>query len=341
MKTAMRNSKIEKSTSEKNPTDKFELTVLGSSAAVPIVGRGLTSHLLSIGTTKLLIDCGDATQAQLQKYGNEASKISHILISHLHGDHFFGIMALLSSYQLQGREKPLYLIAPPDLQAIIEAYKKYANFHTDYEIVFIATQTNEIALVWENKFFTIQTFPTLHSIPCTGFIFTEKEKLRNISKEKLPENLPYELIKQLKEGKNIYFEDRLLTVEEYTTAPCPPRKYVYAADTAYNEAAIPCMTNADLLYHETTFLQQDAPKADATKHSTTTQAAEIALKANVKQLLIGHYSIRYKNTSLFLKETQQLFPNTTLGYDGLKIVLLALFYFMVSFALINVTYLVA
>jgi len=297
---------------------KFEVTILGSSSSTPIFNRNPSAQLLNVNEKFLLIDCGEATQNQLLHFGLKANRIDHIFISHLHGDHYLGLVGLLSSLHLNGRTKPIYLFGPADLMEIIEIQFKHSQTILRYPIHFKATDPNRHTKLFENYDVTVETFPLDHRIPCTGFKFTEKQRLRKIIKSKIDElSIPIEMIPLIKKGHS--FTDKKGKIhrsEELTIEADRPKSYAYCSDTICSWKYLNYITNVDTLYHEATFMNDMLNRAEETFHTTALQAGEIALKANVKKLLIGHFSARYKELGSLLDEAKSVFKETSLAIEG-------------------------
>jgi ribonuclease Z len=296
----------------------FEIKILGSSSATPVYNRNPSSQLLNIDHDLFLVDCGESTQLQLNKYKIKFNKIDHIFISHLHGDHYLGLVGLISTMHLHGRKKDLYLYGPPGLDEIITLQFKYSETFLNYKIIFKALETEKVTIIFETDTLTVETIPLTHRIKCCGFLFREKPKRRRINKENLPSGLLLQEIVELKNGKDILDENGKIKYknEDYTLPPKKSRSYAYCADTIYTENFIPQIKNIDILYHESTFLHDLKLRALETYHSTAIDAATIALKANVKQLLLGHFSSRYKDIEPLLTEARTIFPNSYLAIEG-------------------------
>ena len=296
----------------------FQLTILGINSAFPAHGRHPTAQVLQIGEQLVLIDCGEGTQAQIQKYNIRKSKIRHILISHLHGDHIFGLIGLLTSLSLEGRTKNLDIYGPEGLEEIIRIQLKYNGGDFYYPVRFHILDMEKNYFILENKKFSIQTIPLNHRIPTVGFLIREKRRPRNIIKEKIAEyDIPYQLIPMIKEGGNFKTQDgKIIANDRITTAPPTPRSYAYCSDTRYTESIIPIIKGVDLLYHESTYCEDNKKQAVISMHSTAMEAAQIAKKAQVGQLILGHYSSRYKTTEQFEIEAQSIFSNSIAGIEG-------------------------
>lgn len=297
---------------------KFEVTILGSSSATPVYNRNPTAQLLNCNEKFYLIDCGEGTQQQLIRYGFKANKIDFIFISHLHGDHYFGLIGLLSSLHLNGRIKPIKIFAPAPLAEILELQFKHSETVIRYEIDFVATQTDASAEIFENADLTVETFALNHRIPCTGFKFVQKKRLRKLIVEKLEaEEVPVEYYPLLKRGVDLTLPDgRVLLNADYTIDSEPPRKYCYCSDTLLDERYFESIKDCDTLYHEATFLHEMIDRANQTHHTTALQAAQIAKDTGAVKLLIGHFSSRYKSLQPLLEEARSVFENTELAIEG-------------------------
>lgn len=301
----------------------FELTILGCSSATPTSKRNPTSQLLNVADRFFLIDCGEATQIQLRKYKIKFQRINHIFISHLHGDHYFGLVGLLSSMHLLGRKNEIHIYAPIELKEIIDIQHKHSFTKLNYEIVFHALQYDKSKIIFEDDKLFVETILLNHRINCCGFLFKEKPHPKNIIREKIKQyNIPIAEIPKIKAGDDYFNTDgKRIANAELATEAFPIRSYAYCSDTCYDESIIKKIKNVDLLYHEATFMHNMELRAKETFHSTTIQAGTIAKKANVKQLIIGHFSARYKDAEPMLKETQTAFANTLLAVEGEKYIL--------------------
>jgi len=297
---------------------KFEVTILGSSSATPIYNRNPTSQALNINDHWYLVDCGEGTQQQMLRFDIKASKFDHIFISHLHGDHYLGLVGLLSSMHLNGRKKALNIFCPAHLKEIIDIQLKYSETTLQFPVEYKFTNGNAAEVIVDNDDVIIETVPLDHRIECTGFVFRQKKRLRKLIKEKLEEiGVPVEYFTSIKKGKDytapngkIYLNDTL------TTDSDAPKTYAYCSDTLYNEQYFDQISNATLLYHEATFLHDMLDRAGETHHTTALQAGEIALKTHAEKLLIGHFSARYKKLDELLEEAQSVFPETELAIEG-------------------------
>ena len=297
---------------------KFEVTILGSSSATPIFHRNPTSQILNINEKHLMIDCGEGTQQQMLRYGIKYHKIDHIFISHLHGDHFFGLIGLISSMHLNGRIKPLYLFAPIELKEILDLQFKHSGTIIKFPIEFYATQVNQVETLLDTSDFSVETIILNHRIPCTGFKFIQKIKLRKIVKEKANElEIPTQFYPLLKQGIDFVDKDgNIHKAEDLTTDPDVPRSYAYCSDTVADRSYLTQLKDVDTLYHESTFMHDMLDRAKETFHSTSLEAAQIAKEMNITTLLIGHFSARYRDLSPLLLEARSVFEETYLANEG-------------------------
>lgn len=296
----------------------FEVHILGSSSATPIYQRHPTAQVLNIHEKLFLVDCGEGTLIQLNRYHIRFHRINHIFISHLHGDHYLGLMGLLSTMHLQGRTDPLHLYSQPELKEMVDIQLKHSQTNLRYEIVYHFLSPSKAEKIYEDDDLEIHTIILSHRIPCTGFLFREKAKLRKLIREQLIHyNIPVHAYSELKNG-NDYTNEKGETIPnaDLTTDPRHPRSYAFCSDTIYDETLVPLLKHIDLLYHESTFLGDKADRAKETYHSTAAQAATIAKMAEVKRLIIGHFSARYKNLYPLLEEARAVFENTTLALEG-------------------------
>ena len=294
----------------------FAVTILGCNSAIPAHGRNPSSQILQLQDNSFLIDCGEGTQMQLSKFKIKVSKISHIFISHLHGDHYFGLIGLLSSMSLMNRTQDMHIFGPALLKDIILLQCKASDTDFSFQIYF--HELGENGLIAETNKMMISSFKVNHQIDCWGFLFKEKKNPRSIIAEKVKSyEIPSSFYEQLQKGEDYQTKKgTIIANAEVTNENEKPRTYAYCADTIYNESIIPIIKEVDLLYHETTYLKDQEDKASARFHSTTVQAGQIAKKAEVKRLIIGHYSSKYESIDSFLKETKEIFENTELGIEG-------------------------
>lgn len=296
----------------------FSITILGSNSAIPTLKRNPTAQLINHAERLFLVDCGEGTQLQLRKNHVKLQRISRIFISHLHGDHFFGLIGLISSMHLLGRARELHVYGPPMLDEIIHLQLRVSETVLNFPYHFHPMNMDLHELIYEDSRLSIHTLPMHHSIPTCGFLFIEKPGKRRIKKEvAIQKKIPVDQIPGIKDGAD-YIDDSGTTIknDEITDDPYSPRSYAYCSDTSYHEAIIPIIRNADLLYHEATFMQDRAAAAADKLHSTAREAGLIAQKAGVKKLIIGHFSNRYETVSELVAEARAEFPNTEAAVDG-------------------------
>tara|TARA_R110001592_G_scaffold362545_1_gene676944 strand:- start:225784 stop:226698 length:915 start_codon:yes stop_codon:yes gene_type:complete len=296
----------------------FKITILGSNSAIPAHGRNQTSQLISWDGESFLIDCGESTQQQLRKFKIKYSKINHIFISHLHGDHYLGLMGLINTYNLNKRKLPLHIYGPKGLDDIITIQLKYSGSILNFPLLFHLTIPQGKIQLAEIRELAIYSFPLQHRIPCTGFSFEEKHARIHLNKEMIAKHQPAVAdIHLLQKGQDVEDNDGnvLLKASEFCEKT-PPRKYSYCSDTAFDLNLVPHIIGSDLLYHESTFMEAEKKRAKITKHSTSKEAALIAKAANVKKLLLGHYSSRYAKLDLLLNEARATFGPSLLSEEG-------------------------
>jgi ribonuclease Z len=292
------------------------LTILGNNSAVPAFDRHPTSQVITHNGNNYLIDCGEGTQMQLLRYKVRRSKITHIFISHLHGDHYFGLIGLLNSLSLLGHTQPITVFAPPPLQEIINIQLNVSDTTLNFDLRFHPL-TNAATLL-DTSYLVIKSFPTDHRIPCFGFSFEEKKIPRKLIPEKAKAaGIPTAFYERLVRGEDYETKTGEIIAVESVTEPMPPGpKYAYCADTRYNEAIIEHIQGFDMIYHESTYLHALAERAYDRYHSTSIQAATLAQKAGVKKLLLGHFSSKYAVLDEFLSEARSVFPTTDLALEG-------------------------
>jgi len=283
---------------------------------VPAYDRHPTAQVVTLNDQLFLIDCGEGTQMQISRYRIRRSKIHHIFISHLHGDHYFGLIGLITSMGLLGREQELHIYGPPELEGIIQLQLKVADTRLPFPLHF--HPLTEEGLLTESPRFSVECFSTKHRIPCWGFVIREKRKPRKIDKEKLLRyEIPAAYYEQLKSGADYETKDGNIIPNEAVTIPNKaPRSYGFCADTKYDEGIIEKVKGVSVLYHETTYLKDLTERAENRFHSTTVQAAMIAQKAGVEKLLIGHFSSKYETLDAFRTEAREVFENTELAIEG-------------------------
>ncbi|HRL71267.1 MAG: ribonuclease Z [Flavobacterium sp.] len=296
----------------------MKLTILGCYAATPRTFTNPTSQILEIKNRLFLIDCGEGTQVQLRKNKIRFSKINHIFISHLHGDHFFGLVGLVSTFTLLNRTTDLHIYGPKGIKEVIKVQLRLSNSWTNYDLFFHELESLESEIIFEDDKVLVKTIPLKHRVYTNGFLFQEKVGERKLNLDAVQN---YEIercyYQNIKNGKDIVLEDgRIIENDQLTFDPVPAKNYAFCSDTVYNEAILPIIENIDVLYHESTFLQSEENLAKKTLHSTAKEAATIALKANAKQLILGHYSTRYESIELFKEEAETIFPEVLLADDG-------------------------
>lgn len=290
----------------------FELVVLGAASATPTSNSYTTSQLLKMREHYFLIDCGEGTQKQLRRSRTKFSRINNIFISHLHGDHFFGLVGLLSSFHLLGRTTPLTIYGPPKLKEIVLTQFRAAGTFTSYPISFVVTQHKVPQVILETDSYTVSSFPLKHRIATTGFKFEEKPLKRGLNKQRADElGIPVCDYHWIKEGKDwTSDEGNIVPNAEITFDPPQALSYAFASDTMYVPETAQYTKDVTLLYHESTFCEDKVDRAKQTMHSTAREAARVALDAGASHLLIGHYSARYKDLDQFEKEAKEVFPHT-------------------------------
>lgn len=300
---------------------KFEVTILGSNSALPTVKRYPTAQVLNVLERFFLIDCGEGTQIRMQQFRIPSSRINNIFISHTHGDHIFGLIGLLSSYGLQGRKSDLHIYSHKKLEQLISFQLELLQTELPYRLIFHTIFGNEPQLLFEDDKLTVHAFPLRHGpVPCAGFLFREKERPRSLIGDMIEAyNIPIRCRQDIKNGADfVTDEGTIVPNKRLTKDPKPVRSYAFCTDTTPYQKIIPIIKGVDLLYHEATFLKTEARLAKATYHSTAAQAAEIAKRAEVAALLLGHFSSRFKTTDKHLVEAKEIFENTRVVEDGKK-----------------------
>ena len=296
----------------------MKLIILGCHSATPLENAHTTSQVLEVKDHLFLIDCGEGTQIQLRQQKIKFSRIKHIFISHLHGDHFYGLVGLISTFRLLGRTADLHIYGPKGIKEVLTLQLKLANSWTNYNLFFHELEKKESVLIFEDDSLTVHTIPLDHRVYTNGFLFQEKPGLRRLNKEKIKNyNIPHYDFQNLKHGKDLVLEDGTeLKNDMVSLDPNPIKRYAFCSDTAYNESVVPLVKGVDLLYHEATFLDAHENLAEKTKHSTAAQAAKIAQLAKVKRLVLGHFSSRYRDKNRFLTEAAPFFDAVELAADG-------------------------
>jgi ribonuclease Z len=296
----------------------FHLTILGTSSALPTSERYPTAHVLNAHERLFLIDCGEGTQMQMRRYRIRFGKISHIFISHLHGDHMFGLYGLLSTFNLMGRKEPVWLYGPLDLEPLMKRHFADFDINLNFEIKFKGLSGKQPELILDTKKLTVTALPLKHRVPCYGYLFREKEADRKIIKEKIEEyTISIKDISAIKKGADLILENgTVIPNDELTIPPQRPKSYAFCSDTKYFKTLHNYVKGVDLLYHEATFDKNKTDLAHETGHSTASEAAVVAKEAGVKRLIIGHFSARYKDPLLLEAEAREIFPDTIAAIDG-------------------------
>lgn len=296
----------------------MKLTILGCHSATPRINTHPTSQVLEVKGHIFLIDCGEGTQVQLRRYKVKFSRIKHVFISHLHGDHFFGLVGLISTFRLLTREADLHIYGPKGIREIITLQMKLADSWTNYKLIFHELESKTSELIYEDEKVEVHTIPLDHRVYTNGFLFKEKpgdRKLDLNAVKRAKINLAY--YRKLQQGFDVENEDGILIKNESVTKPgITPKSYAFCSDTMYSEAIVPIIEEVSMLYHESTFLEKNKKLAEPTKHSTAKQAATIAKLAKVEKLVLGHYSTRYDDLSEFENEAMEIFDKVELAEDG-------------------------
>lgn len=299
--------------------EKFEINILGCGSALPTTRHFATSQILNIREKLFMIDCGEGAQLQMRRSKQKFSRLNHIFISHLHGDHCFGLLGLISTFGMLNRTAELHIHAHSDLEALLTPHLNYFCKGLPYKVIFHAIDPHKKDLIYEDRSITVHTIPLRHRIPCCGFLFAEKPRPNHIIREMIDfHQIPVYEINRIKNGADyVTPEGKVIPNNLLTTPAEPPRHYAYCSDTIYKEDIIPQIHGVDLLFHEATFADSERVRAKETFHTTARQAAKIARKAKVKQLMIGHFSARYEDESVLLKEASEIFPACLLAKENL------------------------
>lgn len=299
----------------------FELTVLGCGSAIPTIKHNPAAHALNFHNEVFLIDCGEGTQLQMRRAGIRFSRLNRIFISHLHGDHCFGLLGIITTLDLLCRTQPLHVYAPAALEPVLQQTLPIFSRGMGFEVQFHAVDTEKYALIYEGPDVEVFSIPLKHSIECSGFLFKEKPSLPHIRKDMLEHyQIPIDEINRIKQGGDYITSDGCRILHRELTVPArPPRSYAYCSDTSYTPEIAPYLHNVDLLYHEATFLEADMQRTLQTRHSTAQQAGMTARNSHAKRLLIGHFSSRYDDETALLAEAQSVFPNTLLAKEFLTV----------------------
>lgn len=301
--------------------EKFELNILGCGSALPTTRHFPTSQIVNVRDKLFMIDCGEGAQLQFRKSRLKFSRLNHIFISHLHGDHCFGLPGLISTLNLLGRTAELHIHSPRGLEELMTPMLGFFNHQMTYKVLFHEFETKEQTMIYEDRSLTVTTIPLRHRLPCCGFLFMEKQRPNHILRDMIDfYQVPVYELNRIKNGADYTTpEGEVIPNARLTRPSAPPRSYAYCSDTIFLPSIVEQIKGADLLFHEATFADEDAPRAKETYHTTAAQAAEIARTAGVKNLLIGHFSARYEDESVLLKEASAVFPNTRLAKETLCI----------------------
>ena len=301
--------------------EKFELHILGCGSALPTTRHFATSQVGNLRDKLFMIDCGEGAQMQLRKSRLKFSRLNHIFISHLHGDHCFGLMGLISTFGLLGRTAELHIHSPKGLEELLTPMLNFFCHTLAYKVIFHEFDTRQTSVVYEDRSMTVTTIPLQHRIPCCGFLFAEKARPNHIIRDMVDfYKVPVYELNRIKNGSDYVTPEGEVIANTRLTRPSdPPRKYAYCSDTIFRPEIVKQLSGVDLLFHEATFAESELARAKETYHTTAAQAARIALEAGVRQLVIGHFSARYEDESILLKEASAVFPNTILAKENLCI----------------------
>ncbi len=301
--------------------EKFELHILGCGSALPTTRHFATSQVVNLRDKLFMIDCGEGAQMQLRKSRLKFSRLNHIFISHLHGDHCFGLMGLISTFGLLGRTAELHIHSPKGLEELLTPMLNFFCHTLAYKVIFHEFDTRQTSVVYEDRSMTVTTIPLQHRIPCCGFLFAEKARSNHIIRDMVDfYKVPVYELNRIKNGSDYVTPEGEVIANTRLTRPSdPPRKYAYCSDTIFRPEIVKQLSGVDLLFHEATFAESELARAKETYHTTAAQAARIALEAGVRQLVIGHFSARYEDESILLKEASAVFPNTILAKENLCI----------------------
>ena len=301
--------------------EKFELHILGCGSALPTTRHFATSQVVNLRDKLFMIDCGEGAQMQLRKSRLKFSRLNHIFISHLHGDHCFGLMGLISTFGLLGRTAELHIHSPKGLEELLTPMLNFFCHTLAYKVIFHEFDTRQTSVVYEDRSMTVTTIPLQHRIPCCGFLFAEKARPNHIIRDMVDfYKVPVYELNRIKNGSDYVTPEGEVIANTRLTRPSdPPRKYAYCSDTIFRPEIVEQLSGVDLLFHEAPFAESELARAKETYHTTAAQAARIALEAGVRQLVIGHFSARYEDESILLKEASAVFPNTILAKENLCI----------------------
>ena len=301
--------------------EKFELHILGCGSALPTTRHFATSQVVNLRDKLFMIDCGEGAQMQLRKSRLKFSRLNHIFISHLHGDHCFGLMGLISTFGLLGRTAELHIHSPKGLEELLTPMLNFFCHTLAYKVIFHEFDTRQTSVVYEDRSMTVTTIPLQQRIPCCGFLFADKARPNHIIRDMVDfYKVPVYELNRIKNGSDYVTPEGEVIANTRLTRPSdPPRKYAYCSDTIFRPEIVKQLSGVDLLFHEATFAESELARAKETYHTTAAQAARIALEAGVRQLVIGHFSARYEDESILLKEASAVFPNTILAKENLCI----------------------
>ena len=303
--------------------EKFEVNILGCGSALPTTRHFASSQVVNIREKLFMIDCGEGAQLQLRRSKLKFSRLNHIFISHLHGDHCFGLMGLISTFGLLGRTATLHIYAHQELEKLLKPHLDFFCQGMTYTVEFHAINPNKTEVIYEDRSLTVSTIPLRHRIPTCGFLFQEKQTPNHIIRDMIDfYQIPVFELNRIKNGADYVCPDGTIVPNGRLTTPsASPRSYAYCSDTVYQRNILSQIKGVDLLFHEATFMHEDAARAKETFHTTTLQAAEIARDAEAKQLVIGHFSARYEDETILLKEAQAIYPNTLLAKENQRIII--------------------
>lgn len=300
--------------------EKFELDILGCGSATPTTLHNPSSQVLNVRDKLFMIDCGEGTQLQFRRNKLRFGRLSHIFISHLHGDHCFGLVGLISTLALLGRTGDLTVYSVAGLEKVLRPEIDFFCKDNPFKVKIETFDPKKSEVIYDDRSVSVKTIPLKHRVPCAGFIFHEKQKEPHLIPDMIKfYNIPIKELAKIKQGADFVTEEGKVVPHTHLTTPAEPaRSYAYCSDTAYSEKVVPIIEGVDLLYHEATFADSDAARAKETGHSTARQAAQIAKLANVKKLMLGHFSARYPDNKVLLDEAREIFPETILANEGLR-----------------------
>ena len=301
--------------------EKFELHILGCGSALPTTRHFATSQVVNLREKLFMIDCGEGAQMQLRKSRLKFSRLNHIFISHLHGDHCFGLMGLISTFGLLGRTAELHIHSPKGLEELLAPMLNFFCHTLAYKVIFHEFDTRQASVIYEDRSMTVTTIPLQHRIPCCGFLFAEKARPNHIIRDMIDfYKVPVYELNRIKNGADyITPEGEVIANARLTRPSDPPRRYAYCSDTIFRREIAEQISGVDLLFHEATFAESELARAKETYHTTAAQAGRIAVEAGVRRLVIGHFSARYEDENVLLKEASAIFPDTILAKENLCI----------------------